>query len=386
MALTSFLGKSLSRLGNIKLGGNSQLGIDTETFTSELGTEASYPGNLVLGFLHLGVVVTDISESLVIVETLIGDHVNDQDTVTNEVVTLTEFIIRGARLDRNISEVLTINEVSEIRVPVVSDVTTSDLLVLSESLPKTVTLQKSVSDVLVMVEAIVRGASYAGPKSETLTIIETLSHEHYKLRNLAESLTINETLTALKVIPNTISESLGIVEAIITGSTFNRTISESLNLHGGMIKILRNDLGVEYAIGEVEYVKVTGRCYIILECATSPTHTAIILPCPQMGDSERSLHSQVVKRSMTNVLYTYVRRNDLQQLSYTFILGRPLAYDLQDFVEANISRIITLTNWKGEVWKVRITTNPLDFVSQSRYENEGEKWQVTIEFQGLRMI
>lgn len=203
--------------------------------------------------------------------------------------------------------------------------------------------------------------------------------------NISETLIINQTLSCLKVIPKGISEHLTINETLVrNGSVFNRTINEVLPLKGGMLRYLSSTNNSQYSIREVEIVKVSKKCMIILQGVGNGT--VIILPCPQMGDKEKNLHSQVVKRSMTGLLYTYVRKNALQQLTYTFVLGRPMAYDLQDFVDQNIANVITLTNWKGEIWKVQITTNPLDFIGKSLFENEGERWEVTIEFQGIRVL
>lgn len=112
----------------------------------------------------------------------------------------------------------------------------------------------------------------------------------------------------------------------------------------------------------------------------------IILPNPQLGDSENNASEVVVHRTMTNVLYTYARKTCVERLRYDFILGRGKALELETFLDDNAGKIIDLYNHKGEFWKVYVTSAPATFTGKSRYLNEGERYDASIEFQGIRII
>jgi hypothetical protein len=111
----------------------------------------------------------------------------------------------------------------------------------------------------------------------------------------------------------------------------------------------------------------------------------IKLRTPELGDSDDYNGSVTLKRSMNNVLYTYIKRVNTNLLKYTFFLGRQVALELEDFIANHSSEIITMSNWKGEVWICNLVNNPFEFIAAARYLNESERIDITLEFSGVKV-
>lgn len=400
MALTSKLGITDSQLGNLQFSGGA---LDAETYLVENISESLTFVETPTATRIRPPVVANISESLTLVNTL-ARSVSFLRNVT-QTLTLTgttqgripgTFILNiSDRLEffenlqkvstwyRNIAHTLTLVEEAKVRLPLIFDLAITESLIINQIATKTSTRQKNISQTLTLSENIVRGARRRRNIFENLSLVERNTPFRAKNAVVNEHLALTETLSRIRIIIANVHETVTFTESLGRGSTLNRNISEVLPLRGGMNKLVRTG-NFEFFIHEAEVVKIPKKCFVMLECAN--TNTAIVLPCPQPGDTQKGLHSQIVKRSMNNVLYTYVRRNDLQQLTYAFVIGRPKALDLQAFIETNISQVLTLTNWKGEIWKVQISNNPLEYLMQALFEFEAERTEVSLEFQGVKIL
>jgi hypothetical protein len=60
--------------------------------------------------------------------------------------------------------------------------------------------------------------------------------------------------------------------------------------------------------------------------------------------------------------------------------------ELEEFFKYYNSSDIKLTNWKGEVWKVKLMSNPLDFVQTERYYPTGARTDINLEFEGVKLF
>jgi hypothetical protein len=372
------------------------------SITGKLGSTESLLGNIVLGSVDTG--SGDVAETLTLVETvtvtrvavrninetlvLVGATVAGVPRVYNnsisQHITFYESVPSVTSHERSISETLTLVGDTSVRLPTVFNLTISETLTIAQAMPKLSSYTRTKAETLTLVETNVRGARRNNTLNENLFLDERAFGLVAKYRNKSETLTISETLTHIKVIFRNIQESLIINQGLNSaGNIFGRAVTEVLPLKNG--RYLPTRIGNQTIwINPVEFLKASKKCFVLLECAE--TSTSILLPCPQMGDTEKAMHQQVVKRSMDNVLYTYIRRNNLMQLSYQFLIGRPLCRNLQSFCQVNIDKVITLTNWKGEMWKVYITNNPLEYTGKSLFENEGERWEVPFEFQGVKVF
>ena len=200
-----------------------------------------------------------------------------------------------------------------------------------------------------------------------------------------ETLSISEELIFSRIINNQINESLDLTEfTVIANNVFYRTISDTLPIRGGCT-IPSNLNNVIISLPEL-YLSFVPRKKNFVSLSSQLTNTSILLPAPELGDTEAPQQKVISKRSMNNVLITYVRKNNLRKLNYTFVIGRPMALNLRTFLETNIANIIDMQNWKGEVWKVQVTNNPVEFTAKSLFSNEGEKYEIELELKGIRLI
>jgi hypothetical protein len=126
-------------------------------------------------------------------------------------------------------------------------------------------------------------------------------------------------------------------------------------------------------------VKVTAYCTLQIP------GLAITLPTPLLGDSEGSLGSVDLKRTMNGGTFTYVKRSASRELKYKFEISRQKAYEMRNFVQNALSTKVLLTNWKGELWYGNIMNNPFELTAESRAGPCGENYQIDLDFQGVRM-
>ena len=125
--------------------------------------------------------------------------------------------------------------------------------------------------------------------------------------------------------------------------------------------------------------------YVRLQAPFDSISASIILPNPLLDDSENLISNITLRKSMNNVMYTYVKSSSSRVLRYTFTLNRNKALELQNFFRDHHSNSIRMDNWKGETWKVKVKSNPLDFVKNTRYSPTGPRVDVSLEFEGDRV-
>lgn len=112
---------------------------------------------------------------------------------------------------------------------------------------------------------------------------------------------------------------------------------------------------------------------------------AIVLPAPQFGNSEALTHTISARKAMDDTLYTYVKRSHTRRIKYDFRLDRQKSLQLRNYLLSANSKLMDMANWKGERWKVRLTTNPFVFTKVARSGPTGEKVTISLEFEGLRI-
>lgn len=130
-------------------------------------------------------------------------------------------------------------------------------------------------------------------------------------------------------------------------------------------------------------VVLAGKKYVLLQAPFNLIQTSVILPNPLLDDNESLVSNLMLRRSMTNVPYTYVQTSKNRRLRYTFILNRMKALELEAFFDSYNGADIKMLNWKGEIWKVKLITNPVDFVQTRRAEPGGDGTDVNLEFEGV---
>lgn len=119
---------------------------------------------------------------------------------------------------------------------------------------------------------------------------------------------------------------------------------------------------------------------IVLQAPFDVIQTTTQLPNPLFDDSESANVSVNTKRSMTNVLYTTVKRSGRSILKWSFELSRGKALELRAFIESYKTTKIRITDHRNRVWYGYFRTESEEIVAEVR-------WQlVTLEFEGERII
>jgi len=126
---------------------------------------------------------------------------------------------------------------------------------------------------------------------------------------------------------------------------------------------------------------ITPKCFVILQAPFDFLQPSIVLPCALFGDTENIVSEVTLRRSMNGATQTHIKTNSNRRLNYTFrLLDRQKAVEVVEFFKFYNSDLIRLTNWKGEVWKVNLLTNPIDFVKTGRFATD-----VSLEFEGIKL-
>lgn len=108
--------------------------------------------------------------------------------------------------------------------------------------------------------------------------------------------------------------------------------------------------------------------------------TTTWLPNPAFDDSEALTVSMSEQRSMSGLLYTYVKtKNQRRKLLLRFELNRMKALELQAFVKAYFRTQIQLLDHNNTIWVGHFTSNPFEFDTPYR----GNRQVIQLEFEGF---
>ncbi len=89
---------------------------------------------------------------------------------------------------------------------------------------------------------------------------------------------------------------------------------------------------------------------------------------------------------MTGQLTGYVKKSNTQILNYTWILDFVKAQELKAWAMTNLTRSIKLTNWKGEVWSVKIISDQLILKAETAYQGGARQaTSVSLQFEGVKI-
>lgn len=133
--------------------------------------------------------------------------------------------------------------------------------------------------------------------------------------------------------------------------------------YGGLAQRTVNGLIITYP----DTIAIVARLYVTLESNS----TIIILPSPLFGDTQQLVGVVNINRMVDGTVYTYVKTPTRSKLTYKFELKRQKAAELQQFLDGSNTQWIYMQNFKGELWYVRVTNNPITFTATGRgYVNQ----------------
>ncbi|KKM83661.1 hypothetical protein LCGC14_1307150 [marine sediment metagenome] len=182
-------------------------------------------------------------------------------------------------------------------------------------------------------------------------------------------LTLSDSVSPAESVFNLSVESqLNLTHSASDDLVATRTVSSSLNLQQNAFSVV-----------------LENKKYVLLQAPFELIQTSVVLPNPLLDDNEGLMSTLITRRSMDNTLRTYVQTTKNRRLRYTFALNRLKALEVEAFFDAYNGATIRMLNWKGEIWRVKLITNPLDFVQTRRAEPGGDRTDVNLEFEGVKL-
>ncbi len=183
------------------------------------------------------------------------------------------------------------------------------------------------------------------------------------------------------------SSELNLTDSISTaGSIFVPTAESELNLTHLAVTTRISDHSASNTLALVNHafaVVLGTKTYVLLQAPFELIQTSVIIPNPLLDDNQSLVSNLTLRRSMDNTVRTYVKKSPNSRLRYTFTLSRLKSLELEAFFDSYNGADIKMLNWKGEIWKVKLITNPVDFVQTRRAEPNGDRTDVNVEFEGI---
>ena len=237
-------------------------------------------------------------------------------------------------------------------------------------------IEKDITATLVLDQTVLVGI--------TKTVDDTLVLDQTVLVGITK--TVDDTLvldqTVLTNIIKPISNTLVLDQTVLVYKNILRQVSNTLILNQCVKKDNINSLH------NVLIISHNSRCILInkyiqlvLQTPYSDTLSTIYLPKPLFDDSEGIITDLLLKKSMSNRTRTLIKRTKNKGLNYTLSLDRAKGILLKSFIDSYKSDYIKLQNWKGEEWKVRLVTNPIEYVISDRHGTT----EVNLVFEGIRV-
>lgn len=258
--------------------------------------------------------------------------------------------------------------------------------------------------------------------TQTVTVVAIFD------RVITQPVTLVQTVIPLKIITQAVTSTLGIYQTAVGGPLRNASntldldqavVSEAIRnpvvatqslhatqsvglqmiLNRGLVSTLvfKNEHPIANGAGgfiEVPNLILTkGGSGSVECCPVSRVSTvfqsssrAIVLPNPELNDGEGLVAAVSIKRTITGMTYSYVKKSANRKLKYKFLINQRKAYELRQFLLDFLGERISHTNWKGEMWSGYLLTDPAEITSNARGGVcTGDLYEIDLEYQGVRV-
>lgn len=199
-------------------------------------------------------------------------------------------------------------------------------------------------------------------------------------RLLIHKLPIAQVLTANRVLNRTIRSDITVTPAIKANHDYIRSIITYVPIAEGFYPIR-----VDFHDQPILVPVATGIIVSATLMSIRGQHGVIVLPAAQLGDAVANIGKVEVRQSMDGTAFSYIQQTDRKKLTYKWLLSHLKMYELRTFVRSSISDLLTMENWKGERWMVKITKNPFEFQNQGVWERDKEFAEVEMTFEGVKI-
>lgn len=128
----------------------------------------------------------------------------------------------------------------------------------------------------------------------------------------------------------------------------------------------------------------------ILEAPHPGAVTALLLPNPELGDTEGRDLDVELKQSMNGTFYTYVKSSDRKRMVFNWpSIGRGKLVEVQEFFKNYSGEHALFTDFRGDIWDVIFERNPIEITINKRTSPAGgprfESGSLTLEMLGAQI-
>lgn len=232
---------------------------------------------------------------------------------------------------------------------------------------------------------------------QDLNMVDIIDAHRHIYRTFSTSTTIAHTFDKQRIVNRTVGTLLdvdsGFNRQVIYGRILGETlevqqeITVSMQLSAPQI-YLPEIIGGPPQFGLPNVVRggIQGITPIANLVRLDSGSSTILLPVPQLQNTLGDAAEVVIKRSISGKAQAYKKTTGQQRFTYTFWMDLLKALELRDWVIANGSKEITLTNWRGEAWKGNIITDQPQFTYEALRKGDAqEKVTITLSFQGVKL-
>lgn len=251
-------------------------------------------------------------------------------------------------------------------------------LALSDSISCTKVKNVSLADGLLITDSVKTNFVLVRFTNEELTITDSISC--YRQVNFTDTLTVTDTLIRERIaVP--LADSLTFTDSLSVTQESNRSLTELLSIQDGLTRssVAVRNLGDTLTFKE-RLVGFKNQRRLVMRGSLR----TISLPAPEFNDFQAQQNKLVVGRVMNGDFRTYVKRSKRLRHNWRFIVDKRKKDELQAFFLEESDSSLYVLDWRGQEWTLKLYSNVLDFTEVGRWEPCGNKFEITLEFEGVR--
>ncbi len=264
------------------------------------------------------------------------------------------------------------------------------------------------SQLVVPTQSVTVFAEFNRTLTQSLTLIQSAIYQKIISLSVTSTLSVSQTILGgvVRIAFNTLDD---LDQTVLQQTYRNKSLSQSIAItHSVGLQMILNRSMISTLVFKEEHPIPDGAGSIIQipnliftkggssfnECcpvasATTVLQSAtrtIVLPNPEYNDAENLIAAVSIKRTITGMTYSYVKKSTNRKLKYKFLINQRKAYELRRFLLDFLGNRITMTNWEGEMWSGFILSDPSEITSSSRGGVcTGDLYEYNFEYQGVRV-
>lgn len=295
-----------------------------------------------------------------------------------DTVTFTELMVVSKLTSNTMEDTLSFSEVMRTVIAATMD----DTLDFTESMVYSRIANKPMVDSLVFTEQMRLNATLQRVATDSLVFTETMQAVVGRIATMEDTLTFSEHLYG-------VGHDVSFGDTLVFTETMSKMILHQRTMTDTLVLNDTQSLQVNYSLQkfaedslvfkESLYVYKT-RTGILLQGKAA----ALCLPSPEFNDFKMNQSSIVLHRSMAGSFRSYVKSTGRDKFNWKFLITKTQKDNLEYFIEQEINNTIIVNDWEGRRWAFKLVNDAFDFTETGRWARVGNKFEVTLEFEGVR--